>query len=138
MAPEARRTRQQPGPDVPDREALQADNESLRARLAEAEETLDAIRNGHVDALTLPEVLVITEAARIIGEKDPRTCKQPPPGKPGVKLNLAPGAKVADLIAWIASITCMAATPSAKVAGVTGLVAGLPSISAFSDWHSTM
>src|SRR5262245_9146229 len=50
--------------------------------------------------------VLINEMARVIGDKDARACKPPPPGKPGVKLSLKPNVKVADLIAWIASVTC--------------------------------
>ena len=34
------------------------------------------------------------------------TCKKVPPGKRVVKMNLKPDAELADLIAWISSITC--------------------------------
>ena len=45
---------------------LRAENTELRARLAEAEETLRAIRNGEVDALVVGErlyMLAVADAA---------------------------------------------------------------------------
>jgi hypothetical protein len=48
----------------------------------------------------------ITDMVRVIGAKNAHACKVPPPGKAGVKFNLKPGTKVADLIGWIASVTC--------------------------------
>src|SRR6476469_5650114 len=43
-------------PDDPGSDRLRAENEELRARLEEAEATLDAIRKGEVDALVVAGV----------------------------------------------------------------------------------
>jgi type II secretory pathway component GspD/PulD (secretin) len=37
----------------------------------------------------------------------PGSCRKLPPGQRIVKLNLKPGSDVADLVAWISSITCL-------------------------------
>jgi len=44
---------------------------------------------------------------RQVEEAQPESCRKLPAGKRLVKLNLKPDSNVADLVAWISSITCL-------------------------------
>ncbi len=44
---------------------------------------------------------------RQVEEVQPQSCRKLPAGKRIVKLNLKPDSNVADLVAWISSITCL-------------------------------
>jgi hypothetical protein len=48
----------------------------------------------------------VTPPAALAALGEFNTCKKIPPGKKVVKLNLKPDAELADLIAWISTITC--------------------------------
>jgi hypothetical protein len=60
----------------------------------------------HGGSLPPPESFVITELVLIFGGKDSHGCRPPPLTPPSIRFNLKPGTKVANLVAWIASVTC--------------------------------
>jgi len=53
-----------------------------------------------------PQPAPVTRPEALAALSEFNTCKKIPPGKRIVKMNLKPDAELADLIAWISTITC--------------------------------
>jgi hypothetical protein len=60
----------------------------------------------HNGSFPPPESFVFTELVLIFGETGADECRRYPPNPPSISFNLKPGTKVANLVAWIALVTC--------------------------------